>query len=110
MCIVRVRSAGERPFQVKSYKIGMVSLGCPKNQVDAEQMLGVLAASGFEITPEQSEADVIVVNTCGFIESAKEESIEAVLEAAGMKTRGRCAKVVIAGCLAQRYKDELLRE
>ena len=88
----------------------MVSLGCPKNQVDAEQMLGVLAGSGFEITPDRNEADVIVVNTCGFIESAKEESIEAVLEAARMKKEGRCAKVIVAGCLAQRYQDELLRE
>ncbi len=88
----------------------MVSLGCPKNQVDAEQMLGMLAGSGFEITSEQAEADIIVVNTCGFIESAKEESIEAILEAARMKKQGKCAKVVIAGCLAQRYKEELLQE
>jgi len=88
----------------------MVSLGCPKNQVDAEQMLGVLAGSGFEITPEQNEADIIVVNTCGFIESAKEESIEAILEAAKMKKEGRCSKVIVAGCLAQRYRDELLKE
>ncbi len=88
----------------------MVSLGCPKNQVDAEQMLGVLAESGFEITHEQSEADVIVVNTCGFIESAKEESIEAILEAAKMKKQGRCKTLIVAGCLAQRYKDELLKE
>jgi ribosomal protein S12 methylthiotransferase len=88
----------------------MVSLGCPKNQVDAEQMLGALAGSGFEITSEQSEADVIVVNTCGFIESAKEESIEAILDAAKMKKQGKCAKLIVAGCLAQRYKDELLKE
>ncbi len=88
----------------------MISLGCPKNQVDAEQMLGVLAGSGFEITPAQDEADVIVVNTCGFIESAKEESIEAILEAAKMKQHGRCAKVIVAGCLAQRYKEDLLKE
>lgn len=94
----------------KPYKIGMVSLGCPKNQVDAEQMLGMLAGAGFEITAEQTEADVIVVNTCGFIESAKEESIEAILEAARMKKQGKCAKVVIAGCLAQRYKEDLLQE
>ncbi len=94
----------------QSYKIGMISLGCPKNQVDAEQMLGVLAGSGFEITPDQAEADVIVVNTCGFIESAKEESIEAILEAAKMKKQGRCRALIIAGCLAQRYKDELLKE
>jgi len=88
----------------------MVSLGCPKNQVDAEQMLGVLAGSGFEITSEQSEADVIVVNTCGFIESAKEESIEAILDAAKMKKQGKCRTLIVAGCLAQRYKDELLNE
>ncbi len=88
----------------------MISLGCPKNQVDAEQMLGVLAGAGFEITSEQSEADIIVVNTCGFIESAKEESIDAVLDAARMKQQGRCEKVIIAGCLAQRYKEELLKE
>jgi len=87
----------------------MISLGCPKNQVDAEQMLGVLSKSGFEITGRQAEADVIVVNTCGFIESAKEESIEAILEAARMKKTGCCKKVVIAGCLAQRYKEELLK-
>ena len=94
----------------KAFKIGMVSLGCPKNQVDAEQMLGVLASSGYEITADQSEADVIVVNTCGFIESAKEESIEAILEAASMKQRGSCKKVIVAGCLAQRYRDELSKE
>jgi ribosomal protein S12 methylthiotransferase len=88
----------------------MISLGCPKNQVDAEQMLGVLAGSGFEITSRQEEADIIVVNTCGFIESAKEESIEAILEAARMKKEGRCSKVIVAGCLSQRYKDELLKE
>jgi len=88
----------------------MVSLGCPKNQVDAEQMLGVLADSGFEFTSQQAEADVIVINTCGFIESAKEESIEAILEAARMKKVGKCRKVIVAGCLAQRYKGELQKE
>lgn len=94
----------------KTCKIGMISLGCPKNQVDAEQMLGVLAGSGYEITADESQADVIVVNTCGFIESAKEESIEAVLDAAKMKKQGRCRGLIVAGCLAQRYKDELLKE
>lgn len=73
-------------------------------------MLGVLAGSGFEITSRQEEADIIVVNTCGFIESAKEESIEAILEAARMKKEGKCSKVIVAGCLSQRYKDELLKE
>jgi len=88
----------------------MVSLGCPKNQVDAEQMLGVLAKQGFEITPEQDQADVIVVNTCGFIGSAKEESIGAILDAARMKKQGKCRALIVAGCLAQRYKDELSKE
>jgi ribosomal protein S12 methylthiotransferase len=99
-----------KPVNQKRYKIGMISLGCPKNQVDAEQMLGILSGSGFEITPDQHEADIIVVNTCGFIESAKEESIEAILDAGNMKERGRCAKVIIAGCLAQRYKEDLMKE
>lgn len=99
-----------KPAAKKNYKIGMVSLGCPKNQVDAEQMLGVLAGSGFEITADQAEAEVIVVNTCGFIESAKEESIAAILEAAKMKKRGKCRTLIIAGCLAQRYKEDLLVE
>jgi len=92
------------------YTIGMVSLGCPKNQVDAEQMLGVLAGQGFAITPDPAAADVIVVNTCGFIESAKEESIEAILEAAKMKQQGRCRALIVAGCLAQRYREDLARE
>lgn len=91
-------------------KIGMVSLGCPKNQVDAEQILGVLAQQGCAITSDPSEAEVIVVNTCGFIEPAKEESIEAILEAARMKVRGKCRALIVAGCLAQRYRDELARE
>lgn len=94
----------------KPYKIGMISLGCPKNQVDAEQMLGTLSASGFAITSDQAEADVIVVNTCGFIRSAKEEAIEAILEAAKMKSQGACRALIVAGCLAQRYQDELLEE
>jgi len=88
----------------------MISLGCPKNQVDAEQMLGVLSGSGYEVTPDQTEADVIVVNTCGFIESAKDESIEAILDAAKMKKGGRCRALIVAGCLAQRYSDELRKE
>lgn len=94
----------------KPVRIGMISLGCPKNQVDAEQMLGVLAKQGFEITPDQEQAEVIVVNTCGFIESAKEESIEAILDAGKMKKQGRCRALIVAGCLAQRYQQDLARE
>jgi ribosomal protein S12 methylthiotransferase len=92
------------------YKIGMVSLGCPKNQVDAEQILGVLAKQGYEITPDETDADVIVVNTCGFIEPAKEESIEAILDAAKMKKQGKCRALIVSGCLAQRYRGELSKE
>lgn len=97
-------------MEKQPFKIGMISLGCPKNQVDAEQMLGVLKATGFEITPDRTEADVIVVNTCGFIESAKEESIEAIIDAAKMKKQGRCRRLIVTGCLAQRYKKKLLKE
>ena len=84
----------------------MVSLGCAKNLVDAEVMLGDAVARGFEVTADAEEADVLVVNTCGFIESAKQESIEAILEA----RRRPDQKLVVSGCLAQRYRDQLARE
>ena len=87
-------------------KVGMVSLGCAKNLVDAEIMLGDAVARGFEITADADEADVLVVNTCGFIESAKQESIEAILEA----RRKPGQKLVVSGCLAQRYREQLARE
>jgi len=87
-------------------KVGMISLGCAKNLVDAEIMLGGAAAGGFEITADADEADVIVVNTCGFIDSAKQESIDTILEA----RRRAGQKLVVSGCLAQRYRDELARE
>jgi ribosomal protein S12 methylthiotransferase len=87
-------------------KVGMVSLGCAKNLVDAEIMLGSARAGGFAVTADAEEADVIVVNTCGFIESAKQESIEAILEA----RRRPEQKLVVSGCLAQRYREELARE
>ena len=91
-------------------KIGMVSLGCPKNSVDTEFLLGDLVSVGYEITSRQEEAEVIVVNTCGFIESAKRESIDAILEMARLKTDGECRKLIVTGCLSERYSDELLRE
>jgi ribosomal protein S12 methylthiotransferase len=91
-------------------KVGFISLGCPKNLVDSEVMMGQLRAKGFEITPDASEAETIVVNTCGFIESAKKESIEAILEAAQLKADGKVKRVVIAGCLVERYRDELMKE
>src|SRR5918999_1147697 len=91
-------------------KVGFVSLGCPKNLVDSEVMMGQLRQSGYEITTDASEADTLVVNTCGFIESAKKESVEAILEAARLKSEGKCKRLVVAGCLVERYRDELLAE
>ena len=92
------------------YKVGVVSLGCSKNTVDTEYMLGYFTAQGFEITPNPAEADVLVVNTCGFIESAKSESIEAILEMAQYKENGACRLLCATGCLVQRYSDELKKE
>lgn len=91
------------------YNIGLVSLGCAKNQTDAEIMLGILAEDGFNIVYDPAEADVIVVNTCGFIESAKQESIDAILEMAEYKN-GRCKLLIVTGCLAERYSKEILTE
>ena len=87
----------------------MRTLGCPKNRVDSEVMLGTLAEAGYRLVQEPGHADVIVVNTCGFIESAKEESISAILELAELKAAGRCRKLVVAGCLTQRYHADLER-
>ncbi|MDP6712044.1 MAG: 30S ribosomal protein S12 methylthiotransferase RimO [Nitrospinaceae bacterium] len=91
-------------------KLGMVSLGCPKNAVDTELVLGDLLGDGYEITSNQEEAGVIIVNTCGFIEASKKESIDAILEMAALKTEGQCKKLVVTGCLSERYSDELLKE
>ena len=91
-------------------KVGFVSLGCPKNLVDSEVMMGQLKAAGYEITNDAGEAETLVVNTCGFIESAKQESIEAILEATGAKADGKAKRVVVAGCLVERYRDDLLKE
>lgn len=88
-------------------KIGMVSLGCPKNLVDSEVMLGLIREKQLEITNDPAEADLIIVNTCGFIESAKEESINTVLQMAECKQKGSCKYLVMTGCLGQRYADEL---
>src|SRR6266550_7044027 len=88
-------------------KVGFISLGCPKNLVDSEVMMGQLKQNGYEITANADEADTVVVNTCGFIESAKKESIEAILEAARLKTEGKATRVIVAGCLVERYRDEL---
>ncbi|HTK25988.1 MAG TPA: 30S ribosomal protein S12 methylthiotransferase RimO [Pyrinomonadaceae bacterium] len=91
-------------------KVGFVSLGCPKNLVDSEVMMGQLAEAGYEITNNAEEAETVVVNTCGFIESAKQESIDAILEATRLKEEGKAKRVVVAGCLVERYRDDLMKE
>lgn len=91
-------------------KVGFVSLGCPKNLVDSEVMMGTLEEAGWEITNNAAEADTVVVNTCGFIESAKQESIGAILEATSLKAGGKAKRVVVAGCLVERYRDDLIEE
>ncbi len=91
-------------------KIGFLSLGCPKNLVDGEVMLGMAREAGHEITTDAAHADVLVVNTCAFIDSAKQESIDAILEMAAQKRDGRCSRLVVTGCLAERYRDDLKKE
>ena len=88
----------------------MVSLGCPKNTVDSERVLGDLVASGYDLTPDEEDAEIIIVNTCGFIESAKKESVETILEMARKKTDGKCKQLIVTGCLAERHTQELLDE
>ena len=94
----------------KAPRIGFVSLGCPKNLVDSEVMLGTLAKHGYTITSDKEEADVLVVNTCGFIDTAKQESIDTILEMAELKNSGNCKKLVVAGCLAERYRSDIRKE
>src|SRR5690348_12304339 len=105
-----MQSERERPtarLPTRMPKIGMVSLGCPKNLVDSEVMLGVLARHGYELTPRAEEAEVVIVNTCGFIESAKQESIDSILQMADYKRRGSARKLVVTGCLVERYRQEI---
>ncbi len=91
-------------------KIGFISLGCPKNQVDSELMLKKLADAGFEIIDTAVGADVVIINTCGFIEPAKQEAIENILEMGQLKEDGKVGKIIVIGCMAQRYKEEILKE
>ena len=91
-------------------KVGFISLGCPKNLVDTEVMLKTLLKEGFEITPEDIEADVVIINTCGFIESAKQESIDAILDVAWLKKHRNLKGIVVTGCLAERYREEIFKE
>ena len=90
--------------------VALVTLGCPKNQVDSEVMLGQLVREGFDVIDDERTADAIIVNTCGFIDTAKEESINTIIELGGLKTRGRCKALIATGCLTQRYQGELLKE
>ncbi len=93
-----------------NYKIGMISLGCPKNQVDAEHMLALMDAEGWEIVDYVDGCDAVIVNTCGFIDDAKKEAIENILDMVEMKKEGIINKIIVTGCLAQRYKDEIVKE
>src|SRR5207253_2449154 len=88
-------------------KIGLISLGCPKNLVDSEVMLGLAQQAGHELTRDAADADVLVVNTCAFIDKARQESIDTILEMAEQKKTGRCTKLVVTGCMAERYREEL---
>ena len=91
-------------------KLGLISLGCPKNLVDSEVMLGIIEKYKIEITNDPEEAEIIIVNTCGFIESAKQESIETILSMSSYKTDGCCNYLIVTGCLAQRYAQELFAD
>ena len=91
-------------------KVGFISLGCPKNRVDSEVMMGHLKQNGYQITADSADAETVVVNTCGFIDSAKRESIDTILEAAQLKTNGQAKRLIVAGCLVERYRDELKAE
>ena len=100
------------PSRAKRNKptIGFVNLGCSKNQVDSEVMLGTLVAGGFQLTGDARAAEVVIINTCGFIEEAKQESINSIIEHGRLKKSGSCRVLIAAGCLAQRYQGELLKE
>src|ERR1700728_363861 len=99
----------ENPSADRPQKVGFVSLGCPKNLVDSEVMMGYLARAGAELTRRAEDADIIVVNTCSFIDSAQQESVNTILEMAAHKTAGRAKKLVVAGCLVERFRDEILK-
>ena len=91
-------------------KVGFVSLGCPKNQMDTEVMLHEVLQAGYEITPEETEADVVIINTCGFIESAKKEAIDNILDIAWLKKHAKLKAIIVTGCLAERYREDILKE
>src|SRR5688572_4328126 len=100
------RLSVEYPW-IERMKIGMISLGCPKNLVDSEVMLGLAQQAGHQLTRDAADADVLIVNTCAFIDKAKQESIDTILEMAELKKSGRCQRLVVTGCMGERYRDEL---
>src|SRR5947209_9731864 len=103
------RNTGPSPPAGRS-KVGFVSLGCPKNLVDSEVMMGMLTQAGAELTQHAEDADVIVVNTCSFIASAQQESVNTILDMAAHKTGGRAKKLVVAGCLVERFRDQIRKD
>jgi ribosomal protein S12 methylthiotransferase len=105
-----VKKSGQGTSVSGETTIGFVNLGCSKNQVDSEVMLGTLVAEGFQLTGDPKKAEIVIINTCGFIEEAKQESINTILEHAKLKKNGSCRVLIAAGCLAQRYQGELLKE
>ena len=104
------RSRGEEEADLDSYKVAFISLGCAKNLVNAEQMMALCRAAGFTVTGEPEGADVAVLNTCGFIESAKSEAIDHILELGQLKAEGKLKKLLVTGCLTQRYPDDIRTE
>ena len=93
--------------QKSSPVVGFVSLGCPKNLVDSEVMMGLLDRAGAQLTARPEEAEILVVNTCSFIDTAKQESVDTILEMARHKTEGKARRLIVAGCLVERYRDEI---
>src|SRR5712691_7858991 len=106
----RIKNHESRIKNCSFMKIGLISLGCPKNLVDSEVMLGLAQQAGHELTTDAAGAEVLVVNTCAFINSAKQESIDTILEMAQHKKDGACRRLIVTGCLAERYRDELRAE
>src|SRR5579859_2700403 len=100
----------EKPHSAAPQKVGFVSLGCPKNLVDSEVMMGLLARAGAELTRRAEDADVIVVNTCSFIDSAQQESVTPILEMAAHETGGNAKKLVVAGCLVERFREQIRKD
>src|SRR5437667_4768711 len=105
---VDAKIARRRQLHHSKVKVGVITLGCDKNTVDSERYLAQLSDYSAEFTPELGQADLIIVNTCGFIDAAKKESIDAMIEAARFKTEGRCQAVIAVGCMIERHKEELI--